>query len=84
MLLVKLELWPHGNEAAKRDVGELRIANVSKFTAISEYKVDAWESRSDTDLRRFAFPSIKHRRDDGALALLARVLAKILPDLEAV
>lgn len=43
MLVVKLEIWPHGNEASAREVGRLLIANdgtgteaVGNYTAVME------------------------------------------------
>lgn len=37
MLVVKLELWPHGDEKRKREIGRTYIANVGGSVSRGEY-----------------------------------------------
>lgn len=41
MLVVKLEIWPFGDEESKRLIGELRISNVGGTKDEGDYKVKA-------------------------------------------
>ena len=39
MLVVKVEIWPGGEKAARRTLGQLQIWNVSDLAPVSDYKV---------------------------------------------
>ncbi len=40
MIVVRAELWPRGDEASKRSLGECRIANVGGTRHVGKYRVE--------------------------------------------
>jgi hypothetical protein len=45
MIVVKIELWPHGREVARTEIGRLYIANMGGDAEIGHYKCAAVEER---------------------------------------
>lgn len=43
MIVVKIELWPFGNEANKRDIGTIEIGNVGGDMQTGEYDIRMFE-----------------------------------------
>lgn len=41
MIVVKIELWPHGDASEKRMLGKLYISNIGGDAQIGNYKVEA-------------------------------------------
>jgi hypothetical protein len=39
MLVVKIELWPHGQEDKAKEIGRMRIANIKGDRDIADYQV---------------------------------------------
>lgn len=70
MLVVKLELWPGGDEAKKRVIGSATIANVG-----GDDRHGTYQATVVTDGISFETRVEDHPREDGAWALVARVLA---------
>lgn len=44
MIVVKLEMWPHGSEAKKYPLGEVRLTNVGGDERIGHYEVKLMKS----------------------------------------
>jgi hypothetical protein len=44
MIVVKLEMWPHGSEMHKRPLGEIRIANIGGDQHIGHYSAQLMKS----------------------------------------
>lgn len=74
-LRVRLEIVPHGNEDAAYEIGRLDIFNVGNATLVDghEYRVIELTEGSGA----LFDGSIRHRRDLGAWALVAKVLKEL-------
>ena len=70
MLVVKLEVWPGGDEAQAHEIGRAEIANVSGLAPVSDYVVRVHDGSKWS--RRFDVRS--HYRRDGAWKLVLRAL----------
>jgi hypothetical protein len=45
MLVVKLEIWPHGNEGRAREIGRMQVANVGGDVTIGDYSAAIMRDR---------------------------------------
>jgi hypothetical protein len=50
MIVIKIELWPGGCEARKRQLADARIANVSNLAEVSDYMIEAREGQNELTL----------------------------------
>lgn len=80
MLAVHLEVFPAGDITRRRTVSGVAIANISALAAHSDYHAVVIEDGTVTQ----AAHVVAHRRDDGAVALLRRVLEEATDDLDVV
>lgn len=46
MIVVRVELWPFGDQGSRKELGELRIANVGGTWELGEYDGVALDSRN--------------------------------------
>lgn len=82
MIVVKIELWPDGNESAKSELGRLRIANVKdKKDGVSVYEAAGVCTNGDPNapFDVMSVANVEHLRKEGVLHLLRRVLETGLP-----
>jgi len=83
MLVITAEIWPGGERARKRLIGEMRIANESDLADVSSYSVTTFQI-ADPGSGAAAWQSSivihGHRRGDGAWALVRSILDKALPN----
>jgi hypothetical protein len=71
MLVVKLELWPHGDKREARLLGQLIIANDCTGTAkVGNYTLSMATEDGGAEIGRVA----RHRRSTGAWTLVAKAL----------
>lgn len=73
MLLVKVEIWPGGSETHAREIGRVKIGNLSDLADVSDYMVIAYEGDTvvaESTVRR-------HRRAQGFWPLVARSLTLV-------
>lgn len=82
MLVVKVEIWPGGNEAAAREIGRMEMANISDLAAVSDYSVQIVQAATP----RLGVPAFNeqvtvegHARRDGPWRLVKRALDRLLP-----
>lgn len=68
MLVVKVEIWPSGDEERSYEIDRLYAGNVSDLQPTSDY-VWRLESGGEGELK-------KHRRTDGAWVLIEKILRK--------
>jgi hypothetical protein len=77
-LIVKIEMHPSGDPHRAQEVATIEIENVSNLAAVSDY---VWRLNTDglckSPTQRVG-KVYRHRRDDGALELLRKVLEKAL------
>ena len=66
MLVVKVEVWPGGDESRAREIGRMDVGNVSDLAEESDYvyRVDGGEWAD----------GVHHQRSKGAWVLVRRVL----------
>jgi hypothetical protein len=74
MLVVKLEVWPHGEEAAAREIGRATIRNVGGNQRVADYEWAVAIEGAET--RRGAEP--EYERSGGPWRLLHHVLDDML------
>lgn len=67
--MIKVEIWPRGDERGARQLGMVGLANVSKLAEVSDYLVVRVDDAGCTEAGKV--PS--HRRSDGFWPLLAQV-----------
>lgn len=67
---ITVEIWPSGNWAQAGELCDIRVANVSGLAPTSDYRC----VMSTPSGRQWEFMILRHERQDGALALAARVL----------
>jgi hypothetical protein len=70
MLIVKIEIWPGGNEANAKEVARAAFGNVSDLADISDY---CGLFTSDDGTEKPVFVK-NHNRSDGCWVLLAKAL----------
>ena len=70
MIVVKVELWPGGDEATAREIHRLGIANVSNLREVSSYLVVAKEDNGNETHRLVE----GHPRSEGVEALISRAI----------
>lgn len=73
MLVVKLEIWPFGEKAARRELGRIAIANVGGPDDGAYYAVDAKGEANDKLLSKVVM-NLRHNRAEGAWALVYKAL----------
>lgn len=56
MLVVKVEVWPGGNEVGKREIAEMRLGNISNLADVSDYIGIATENSNPA----LNIPATKH------------------------
>lgn len=76
MLVVKLEIWPFGEKAARRELGRITIANVGGPDEACKYDVQA-TGEAARDLHLEAIRGLLHARADGAWKLVSRALSAL-------
>ena len=76
MLRVTVELWPGGDSSRRRELATCDITNVSGLAAVSGYDV-RWHPIGSEDRRI----TVKHRRADLVLILLAKAFARLVGEL---
>jgi len=67
---VTVEICPGGDDRRKREIACIEISNVSELAETSDYVVDVLRDDMISERLRIT----KHRRSDGWLPLLCRVL----------
>lgn len=67
MLVVKVEVWPGGDVRRAKKIHTIHIGNVSNLAPVSDYEVFV-------DGKPYMIRG--HKREDGALALIKKVLEK--------
>lgn len=70
MLVVKVEMWPGGDEESAKEIGRMGIANVSNLREMSNYVAVVKDDTGKEDLRVVE----RHPRSAGFEELLLRVL----------
>lgn len=70
MLVVKVEIWPGGDEETAKEIGRMGIANVSNLREMSNYVAVLKDDTGKEDLRVVE----RHPRSAGFEELLLRVL----------
>jgi hypothetical protein len=73
MLVIKIELWPFGDASRCRLIDEVRVWNTGGPDAACRYIVQYGSHKA----------AIRHDRSRGAMALVARALAKLLRTMDA-
>jgi hypothetical protein len=77
MLVVKVEVWPGGNEADAFEISRIGIANTSVLDEVSDYEVTALLSREAQE-EVVVTEVLKHERSGGWVPLVRRVLTNLL------
>lgn len=74
MLHIKIDLVPFGEEAQRKQIQELFIANMGRISPI-HYEYYVWtEDPRDKQPRPEPLVSVDHHRDDGAWILVKKAL----------
>jgi hypothetical protein len=69
MLVVKVEIWPGGDESQAYQVGAMEIGNISGLAPVSDYEVR---------LKGVAMAHVRgHERDRGAWELIRRAITAL-------
>ena len=75
MLIVRVELWPHGDELRKEEIGKLVIANDGTGTAVfGNYDIELSEKERETEKGRVETYFRKH----SVWVLVKRALDQLL------
>lgn len=80
MLVVKVEVWPAGDEAGAFEIGRMEVVNESSLSAVSDYSAHIVQQETPRlqvapfDLRTQVRA---HSRSDGPWALVKRVLDQL-------
>lgn len=76
MLVVKVELWPHGDRTKRRELGQMTIGNVGGDIERGDYLVNASERPSDItglpDGMDEEFLVKNHKRQQSVWAIIGR------------
>jgi hypothetical protein len=81
MLVVRVELWPAGEQIFSRQIAQMRISNISDLAPVSTYRIHASSSAaSRLGIRAFVAEgmTIDHRRRDPLWVLLAKSSARVV------
>ena len=81
MLVVTIELWPHGIEEHRKSIASMAIANVStpNLKDVSDYDIVTHElGRDDLRIkeRKYRFQVKQHSRQQSVFALIAKAARK--------
>jgi hypothetical protein len=74
MIHVVVELWPGGEQAKKRVLATMAIANVSELAEVSNYRYSVDETFLSKPATSGSGEIANHHRSHGALRLVQRVL----------
>lgn len=74
MLIVTVELLPGGRETGRRVIDRMYIWNVSQLADVSDYRFSDEDPRGRQGQLEWAGWVRGHRRSDGALELIRKVL----------
>ncbi len=76
MLVIKLGIRPGGNPDLAREIGSIKVSNVSDLAPVSDYEVsfDRGVVRDQKVLRWKKYRLNGHRRSDGAWELVRRAM----------
>jgi hypothetical protein len=77
MLVVKVEVWPGGDEGQAFEISRIGVANVSLLDDVSDYEVTALLDRVAQE-QVVKTEVLKHERSTGWAPLVRRVLTNIL------
>jgi len=77
MLVVKLEIWPFGEKAARRELGRITIANVGGTDVEGRYEARA-SGEADRELHALTVPTLRHKRPQGAWLLVYKALGALV------
>lgn len=76
MLVVRVEVWPGGNEARAKEIARVGIANVSPGSEYSDYEVAAiLAAKGEETILRTEI--CHHERAQGWMPLVRRVLTNL-------
>jgi hypothetical protein len=80
MMVVRIEIWPGGDEQAAFELGRMDVTNVSTVADVGSYTASITQRETPT-LRVPSFVRnvrvASHPRGDGPWALVARVLGEV-------
>lgn len=74
MMVVKVEVWPGGDESRAKEIDRLYIWNVSRLAEVSDYRYTDEDPRGRQGDIPWAGWVRGHRRIEGAFALLHKAL----------
>lgn len=74
MLRVRLEIVPGGDERRAKEIGRLNIANRSDLAEVSDYTYECWPGPEERGGDVWGGTLRGHRRSEGALELLRKIL----------
>lgn len=77
MLVMKVEVWPGGDESSAFEIARMGIANVSESDGVSDYEITALLDR-DTVEEVVKTEALKHERSTGWMPLVRRTLTNLL------
>ena len=77
MLVMTVQVWPYGDPAEARNVAAVAVGNVAD---LDDGRCEYVAVATDDGFAPAAGCRVEHARDDGPLALLARVLATATPE----
>lgn len=78
MLVVKVEVWPGGNEDGSYEISRLGIANVSNLREFSDYEVTALLGRETGKEEVVRSRVASHERATGWVTLVRRALLNLI------
>lgn len=77
MIVVRVELWPGGDEKAAREIGSAYIWNASNLAEISDYGFRLTHRKEGADREEVSEGVvIRHPRYEGVWRLIRRVIDK--------
>ncbi len=74
-MVVRIEIWPGGDEATKRTIGTMQLGNVSELRAVSSYQ---GHMLNEKGVATRGFLVHGHERAKGPWELVRRALAVVL------
>lgn len=72
VIVVKIEIWPYGDEAARREIGRMQIANVGGDADMGQYEVTLSDDESGPSFKKYHLDHFPRQR--GFWWLLHRAL----------